>query len=381
MKLSIRALTLAVVLGCASCAAAVEDSRPAPATGLALTAVITGLDRPVHLTAPTGDARLFVVEQTGKIRVFENGRLLAKAFLDLSGRISCCNERGLLSMAFHPRYASNGFFFVNYTDRNGDTRVERYHVSSDRNVADPSSVRLLLHIDQPYVNHNGGHIVFGPDGMLWIPMGDGGSGGDPRGNAQNPATLLGKLLRIDVDHGVPYSIPASNPFRGRRGTRPEIWATGLRNPWRIAFDPPEGLLYIADVGQNLWEEIDVVPYARGGYDFGWNRREGLEEYRKAPIKPGTIDPVVVYGHQDGCSVTGGLVYRGRRMPDLVGHYFYGEYCSGWIRSFRYAGGKVTQHREWKGARTPDITSFGQDSAGELYVLSGGGTVYRMERRP
>ncbi len=379
MRGAISALMLAVALGATSCASAVES--PSSATGLRLVPVITGLDRPVHLTAPAGDSRLFVVEQTGRIHVFVNGRRLPKPFLDLSGKVSCCGERGLLSLAFHPRYADNGFFFVNYTDRNGDTRIERYHVSPVAIVADPASARLVMRIAQPYSNHNGGHIVFGPDGMLWIPTGDGGSGGDPHGNGQFKGTLLAKMLRIDVDRGVPYSIPPDNPWRGRKGILPEIWAIGLRNPWRVAFDPVDRLLYIGDVGQNQWEEIDVVPYARGGLDFGWNRREGLEPYHPGPQVAGTIEPAVVYGHQDGCSVTGGLVYRGRRMPDLQGHYFYADYCSGWIRSFRYADGRVTRNREWKGARTPEITSFGEDAAGELYVLSERGTVFRIERTP
>jgi len=248
--------------------------------------VASGLDHPVHVTSPPGDPRLFVVEQPGRIRVIENGRLLDRPFLDLTDRVRTGYERGLLSVAFHPHYATNGRLLVNYTDLlHGDTRVEQYLVSSDRNRADPASARLILTVRQPYANHNGGLVLFGPDGMLYIGMGDGGSAGDPHGNGQNLGTLLGKMLRIDVDRGSPYAIPPDNPFVGRPGMRGEIWAWGLRNPWRFCFDPPTRSLYIADVGQNRYEEVDVATTAgqRGrGDNFGWNIMEGTHCYPTDP---------------------------------------------------------------------------------------------------
>jgi hypothetical protein len=351
--------------------------HPASATGLALEAVASGLESPVHLASPPGDPRLFIVEQRGRIRVFQNGLLLLDPFLDITSRVGYGGERGLLSVAFHPRYGANGFFFVNYTDRKGDTRIERYHVSGDRNRADAASARLVLRVDQPHANHNGGHILFGPDSMLYIGMGDGGSGGDPHGNGQNRSTLLGKLLRIDVDHGDPYAIPAGNPFAAERGMRPEIWAWGLRNPWRLCFDRAAGLIYIADVGQNDWEEIDVASARAPGLNYGWNVMEGAHCFRRASCdRRGTL-PALEYDHGQGCSVTGGVVYRGRRIPWAAGLYFFSDYCSGWIRSFRYVNGAVTELKEWRLSKVRDVTSFGEDADGEIYVLSQTGSVQRI----
>lgn len=351
---------------------------PTPATGLSLERVAVGLSDPLYLTAPPGDARLFVVEQPGRIRIIRAGRLLPRPFLDLTQRVRSGGEQGLLSVAFHPRFAANGFFYVNYTDRRGDTRVERYAVSGDPDRADPASARLVIMIEQPFANHNGGLVMFGPDGMLYVGMGDGGSGGDPYGHGQNRATLLGKMLRLDVDRGDPYALPPDNPFVGRPGMRGEVWAYGLRNPWRFCFDPPAGLLYIADVGQNAWEEIDVTRADQGGLDYGWNVMEGDHCYRSRNCdRTGRVVPTVEYSHGDGCSITGGFVYRGRRMPDLVGHYFYADYCSGWIRSFKYEGGTVSAHREWRGIAAGQVTSFGLDAAGEMYVCASDGTVHRL----
>ena len=340
--------------------------------------VARGLQSPVHLTAPAGDARLFVVEQPGRIRIIENGSVLPEPFLDIVSEVKFGGEQGLLSVAFHPDYARNGLFFVNYTDRNGDTRIERYRVSgSDRNRADPASVKRLLSIDQPYSNHNGGLVVFGPDGKLYIGMGDGGSGGDPQGNGQNPNTLLGKLLRIDVDQGDPYAIPAGNPYAAGGG-RPEIWSIGMRNPWRFSFDEAAGLLYVADVGQNAWEEVDVVPANQPGLNYGWNVTEAGHCFRSQSCdREGMVDPVVEYSHADGCSITGGYVYRGSRIPSLVGHYLYADYCRGWVRSFRYDGGQVQDRAELGVGDVGQVLSFGEDSARELYILSSNGRVYRL----
>ena len=353
--------------------------RPTPMSGLAVEKVASGLESPVHLVSPPSDPRLFIVEQPGRIRIVERGMLLSEPFLDLTDRVGYGGERGLLSLAFHPRYAENGTFFVNYTDRNGDTQVERYRASADSNRADPASGRLVLRVEQPYANHNGGHILFGPDGMLYIGMGDGGSGGDPHGNGQDPATLLGKLLRIDVSQE-PYAIPADNPTQ--RGMRREIWARGLRNPWRMAFDRETGLLYVAYVGQNHWEEVHVVPGRRPGINYGWNIMEGRHCFRR-PIcdQRGLTLPVLEYGHDEGCSITGGLVYRGTRIPAAIGRYFFSDYCTGFVRSFRYVNGAATELREWRLPRLRDVTSFGEDAEGEMYILTQDGTVRRIVPAP
>jgi glucose/arabinose dehydrogenase len=355
-----------------------SPADPPPVSGVKLEEVASGLQAPVYLTAPAGDARLFVVEQPGRIRVIEDGRLLPDPFLDLTDRVEYGGERGLLSVAFHPDYARNGYLYVDYTGGNGSTRIERYRVSdADRNRADPASVKRLLTIEQPYANHNGGLVVFGPDGKLYIGMGDGGSGGDPHGNGQNPDVLLGKLLRIDVDQGEPYGIPAGNPY-ATGGGRGEIWSIGMRNPWRFSFDRAAGLLYVADVGQGSWEEVDVAPASQGGLNYGWNVAEGNHCYGAGGCdRSAMVTPALEYGHGDGCSVTGGYVYRGRNLPALVGHYFYADYCRGWIRSFRYGDGKAEEETEWDLGSVGQVLSFGEDSAGELYLLTARGTVYRF----
>lgn len=351
---------------------------PASASGLTLERVASGLKDPLYATAPPGDPRLFVVEQPGRIRIIKEGRLLPTPFLDLTDRVRSGGERGLLSVAFHPRYAANGFLFVDYTDLRGDTRVERYAVSRDADRADPSSGHLVLKVGQPFANHNGGLVMFGPDGMLYVGMGDGGAGGDPFGNGQKRGSLLGKLLRLDVDRGDPYAVPRDNPFAGRAGLRGEIWAYGLRNPWRFCFDRVSGLLYIADVGQDLWEEIDVVPARAPGLDYGWNVMEGAHCFRSERCDTrGRVMPAVEYGRDQGCSITGGFVYRGRNMPALAGHYFYADYCRGWIRSFKYERGVVSDHREWQGVEPGQVMSFGEDAAGELYLCSQNGDVFRL----
>jgi glucose/arabinose dehydrogenase len=372
-------LVAAMVLAAVACSDTNIPSEQVPVQeGVKLEVAASGLANPVHLTAPAGDQRLFIVEQPGRIRIVQSGQLLSTPFLDLTSKVRYGGEQGLLSMAFHPQYASNGFFYVNYTDTNGDTRVERYRVSSDANRADAASAKQLLFIDQPYSNHNGGHILFGPDGMLYIGMGDGGSGGDPQGHGQNRNSLLGKILRIDVNSGDPYGIPSNNPFVSTTGVKPEIWAYGVRNPWRLAFDRTDGTFYVADVGQNAVEEINVVPAATGGQNYGWNIMEGTRCYGSSSCsRNGLLVPINEYSHSDGCSVTGGVVYRGSRLTQLRGHYFYADYCQGWIRSFRYSNGQANDARSWQLGDVGQILSFGEDASGEMYVLSANGRVYRF----
>jgi len=384
----LRTSSLALALASMVCATPKDDAPNVPAeqtsndVTLAVEQVASGLDQPVYLTAPAGDQRLFIVEQPGRIRVVENARLLDTPFLDIADKVRSGGEQGLLSVAFHPQYRSNGLLFVNYTDNNGDTRIERYTVSADRNVADPRSAKLILAIDQRYSNHQGGLNLFGPDGMLYIGMGDGGSQGDPHGNGRNPNALLGKLLRINVDHGDPYVIPAANPY-ANGGGRGEIWAIGLRNPWRFAFDRVSGLLYIADVGQDRFEEVDVVPMSIAGVNYGWNIMEGPSCYRSPGCnQAGLQKPALSYSRENStCSVIGGFVYRGQRIPGIQGQYFYSDYCNSWLRSFGFADGKVTDRHEWPVGRLGSIVSFGEDSQGELYICTSSGRVYRIIKTP
>ncbi len=346
-----------------------------------LTLVVNGLQKPTYLThAGDGSGRLFITEQVGRIRVVVNGQLLERPFLDISSIVgSRASEQGLLSVAFHPRYTSNGHFFVNYIDVRGDTVVARYTVSADPNVADPESGAVLLTIDQPYANHNGGQLQFGPDGYLYIGMGDGGSAGDPQNNGQRLDTLLGKLLRIDVDSTFPYGIPPDNPFRNRNDAKPEIWAYGLRNPWRFSFDRATGDLYIADVGQNAYEEVDFQPAtSRGGENYGWNFMEGNHPYGGRSNRPEFTPPVAEYSHAEGgCSVTGGYVYRGARLPALTGIYLFGDYCTGLTWTL-YRSAPDRWERRLFLRTNLRISSFGEDEFGELYVLDHAGAVYRLE---
>lgn len=354
------------------------DPDPDPPVGLALVEVAASLDRAVHLAAPAGDDRLFIVEKTGRIRVLDGGALRSTPFLDLSGSVSGGSEQGLLSLAFHPDYVSNGRFFVDYTNAAGDTRIVEYAVSGDPNVADPASARTILAIPQPFSNHNGGHLLFDPEGMLLVTSGDGGSGGDPLDNGQDRTTLLGAVLRVDVDGGAPYAIPPDNPYAGHASFRPEIWLWGVRNPWRIAVDPATGNLYVADVGQSRWEEVTVVGPGDGGANLGWNVTEGRHCFDDPGCTPGDFTlPEVEYGHDEGCSITGGHVYRGS-IEEIRGLYFYSDYCEGWLRSFRHAGGAATEAREWDVPRVGNVTSFGEDADGELYLLTET-AVFRLER--
>ena len=358
---------------------------PVPGTPALTTVLVArGLSSPLDLQFAPGDrSRIFVVEQPGRIRVIRDGTLLAAPFLDVSGRISTGGERGLLGLAFHPGYAQNGRLFVNYTDRNGDTHVAEFRGMPGTDAADAGSERQVLFVAQPFPNHNGGGLVFGRDGMLYIGLGDGGSGGDPFRNGQNLGTLLGKMLRIDVDRGNPYAVPADNPFLATAGARGEIWAYGLRNPWRFAFDGATGDLVIADVGQNLREEIDVgLASRRGGENYGWNVTEGDRCFQPSSgcSMAGITLPVLEYGHGEGCSITGGVVYRGCRMPGYQGTYFYADYCSHFVRSIRVANGQATDPRDWtpalgRGLNSP--TSFGVDADGEAYIVDQDGEVYRI----
>ena len=371
------AIAILAIAGCSS--ESTPDPPPDTSVNLRLEQVATGLAGPVYVTSPVGDSRLFIVEQPGRIRIVQNGQLVPTPFLDIVPRVGSGGERGMLSLAFHPQYSTNGFFYVYFTAPDGQIRIERFTVSSNPNVAAPASSRLILGVAHPRGNHNGGLALFGPDGMLYLGLGDGGGGGDPDSNGQNPNTLLGALLRIDVNSGDPYGIPAGNPFIGRNDARPEIWAIGLRNPWRFAFDAQGGNLYIADVGQGELEEVNVVLSTRAGVNYGWNVMEGTSCYNASSCnRQGLELPVLEYRHLgNACSVTGGFVYRGSAIPEITGHYFYGDYCAGFVKSFRYQNGSATDERTWEFGNIGNVLSFGQDSAGELYITVGGGTVYRI----
>jgi len=352
---------------------------------LQLDRAYTGLNGPVGLThAGDGTGRLFVVEKRGTIRVIRNGQVAATSFfLDIRDRVRASgSEQGLLGLAFHPRYRENGLFFVNYTNQQGHTEVVRFRGAAGSDTADVGGAQLILRIDQPAANHNGGHLAFGPDGFLYIGMGDGGGAGDQFNNGQNPGTLLGKMLRIDIDRtsgSTPYAIPAGNPFAGQAGWRPEIWAFGLRNPWRYQFDRATGDLYIADVGQNAYEEVNFQPAGQGGQNYGWPRMEASHCFRPSSNcdRSGLTVSVGEYGRDGGCSVTGGFVYRGAAQPQLQGAYVFGDYCTGILWTLhRDAAGSWVQTQL---ADTPvQISSFGEDESGEIYATGlGDGNIYRV----
>ena len=341
-----------------------------------------GLDSPVSITH-AGDSRLFITLQDGQVVIWDGTRILATPFLDIRELTSKGGERGLLSIAFHPQYATNGFFFVNYTNTGGHTVIARYHVSADPDRADTASAKTILVIEQPFSNHNGGQLQFGPDGYLYVGMGDGGAGGDPGNRAQNLANLLGKMLRIDVD-GDTYSSPADNPFVNTPNTRPEIWSYGLRNPWRFSFDRATGDLWIADVGQGDWEEVNYQPAASiGGENYGWRRMEGTHCFiPSSGCNNGSLVlPVIEYDHSGGaCSVTGGYVYRGASSPRLNGTFIYGDYCNGKIWGATRSGSTVTVKDLLDTGFL--ISTFGEDVNGELYVADHRGFVYRLfDARP
>lgn len=379
-------VSVVVVAGCGGQTASGPGPGPGPGDSAALQLVTSGLSSPVFVTTPPGDTtRLFVVEQGGTIRVVRHDSLLPIAFLDLSSHIAAGGERGLLSLAFHPSYAANGYCYVYYTNPQGDIRVVRYTVSANPDVADATTGDTILKVfHETNDNHNGGLLLFGPDGKLYAGLGDGGAANDPPGNGQNLDTLLAKILRIDVDGGTPYATPADNPFVGHAGERGEIWLYGLRNPWRFSFDRTTGDLYVGDVGQNLYEEVDVLPAGSpAGVNYGWNLMEGKHCFGASNCNmTGLTLPVIEYGHGDGCAVTGGYVYRGTKVPALNGVYLYGDYCSGWVRSFRFAGGSATESRDWPPlAVSGGLSSFGQDARGELYLTSLSGRLYRVVPHP
>lgn len=345
--------------------------------------VAGGFTKPLYVShAGDGSGRLFVVEQAGRIFIVENGQVNPTPFLDIVSIVgSDANEQGLLSVAFHPNYLENGHFFVYYTNKQGDVVIARYQVSGEPNVADPGSGLILLTVAEPYANHNGGQLVFGADGYLYAGLGDGGSGGDPQNNGQRLDTLLGKILRLDVNNGDPYGVPETNPFVGADNARPEIWSYGWRNPWRFSFDRATADMYIADVGQNQYEEVNFEPAgAAGGGNYGWRIMEGLYCFISEGCDPesmGLILPVAEYDHSQGCSVTGGYVYRGQQYPELTGTYLYGDYCSGIIWGLRREAGGGWSEAELL-QTNHIISSFGQDEAGEVYVVDhSGGQILRI----
>lgn len=341
-----------------------------------------GLNAPTTITH-VNDSRMFVVEQSGTIKIVdEQGNINENPFLDIEDRINYGGEKGLLGLAFHPDYQTNGLFYVNYSNPDGDTHVSEFSVSeSDPDLANPDSERILLTIDQPYSNHNGGEIRFGPDGYLYIATGDGGSAGDPENRAQDMTTLLGKILRIDVN-GDPYGIPPQNPFVDDPQASDEIWASGMRNPWRFSFDRETGDLWIADVGQNEYEEVNFEPAGSdGGLNYGWRCYEGNHEYNTDDCQnQGTYTfPVHEYSHSEtgGCSVTGGFVYRGDEYPNMQGHYFFTDYCNDKIWTLYDDNGnwETTFQGQFSGN---NFATFGEDAAGELYVAGlSTGTIYKI----
>ena len=325
---------------------------------LFLTTVASGLNQPVFVDAPSGDDRLFIVEKGGRIKILGGGVVGGRPFLDLSSLVSTDGERGLLGLAFHPDYASNGRFFVHYTDGSGGNRIVEYSVSDDPDVAAGGSARPLLHVSQPASNHNGGMIAFGPDGRLYVGIGDGGGAGDPFGNGQDASTALGTITALDVNSGVA-----------------SLFAYGLRNPWRFAWDGRR--IYIGDVGQGAREEVDVLSVFESGANLGWSLMEGSTCFVAGCSSAGLVLPVTEYTHSDGCSITGGYVYRGAAIPALQGHYLYGDFCSGFVRSFRYTG-IAEEVRSWPALATGSLVSFGTDGADELYLVSIGGSVWRID---
>jgi glucose/arabinose dehydrogenase len=349
---------------------------------------------PTFVTSPPADSiRLMVTERAGRVRLVKNDVLQTGSFLDLRGKISAASEDGLYSIAFHPQYASNGRFYVFFTNLAGDIRIVRYVVSANPDSADESQADTILAIPHPlagtslpFGNHHGGQLQFGPDGKLWVSVGDGGCCGDPLQNGQRKKTLKGKLLRIDVTATTGYTVPTDNPFVADTSYAPEIWALGFRNPWRFSFDRQTGDLYIGDVGDGAWEEVNTAaaPGRGAGANYGWSTLEGMHCREATCNTAGLTMPVVEYGHVNGaCSVTGGYVYRGTRATPLIGQYLYADFCNGFVGSFRYVGGFATQLRTWTASISPGtgIVSFGEDARGDVYILTYPGTLYRIIEAP
>lgn len=361
------------------------------AIGLQTRRIATGLSGALYATSPPGDfERLFIVEQTtARIRILKNGALLATPFIDLNSIAGSGSERGLLGLAFHPDYANNGYFFVNYTDNSGDTRVARYTVSANPDIADPGSAKQILFVDQPFSNHNGGCIQFGPDGYLYVGMGDGGSANDPGNRSQNGTSLHGKMLRLDIDSVGPYNIPATNPFVGNPSFRDEIWAYGLRNPWRFSFDRENGDIYIGDVGQNAREEVSWQPgSSTGGENYGWRCMEGLNctGLSGCTCNDSSLTlPIHQYVNGgSNCSITGGYNYRGCAMPEMHGVYFFSDYCSGNLWSFEWDGTTKNNFQLRNAELDPGnqigfgVVSFGEDAYGEMYIVEQN-EIWKIER--
>lgn len=361
-----------------------RDTAP-NASNVKLTPIVSGLIRPLYVTHANDDSnRLFLVEQSGKIWIIENGTKLDQPFLNVSSLISqsalaaAYTEQGLLGLTFHPDYARNGLFFINYTDTSGGTVVAGYNVSlSNSNIADANNAQIIFQIAQPFNNHNGGHMAFGSDGYLYISLGDGGSANDPLGAGQNTVFLLGSILRLDIDSSLPYAIPEDNPFVSNGAGAGEIWAYGLRNVWRFSFDRATDDLYLADVGQNLWEEVNFQSAdSRGGENYGWNVWEATHPFARGTAT-NLILPFAEYNHSLGCSVTGGYVYRGEAIPDLEAVYLFGDYCSGRVwASYR------DRNMQWNTNQFLQtgfqISSFGEDAVGELYIIDYSGVLYRID---
>ncbi|HEX9816517.1 MAG TPA: PQQ-dependent sugar dehydrogenase [Candidatus Thermoplasmatota archaeon] len=355
-----------------------------PATGsVKLVPFLSGLDSPIYLThAGDGSGRIFIVEQTGKIKIWKNGAVLPTPFLDVTSLVVSGGEQGLLGLGFHPDHETNGVFVIDYTRGgnptvSGDTVVARYRAApGNPDVTDVASAQGILTVDQPFANHNGGMVDYGPDGFVYIGLGDGGLADDPQNNAQNPQALLGKMLRIAIEDTGTYTVPSDNPFVNVPTHRPEIWATGLRNPWRHSFDRATGDLYMGDVGQNAWEEISFQPAAsNGGENYGWDVYEGTHNYQPGIVIQHTL-PVAEYDHEEGdCSVTGGYVYRGTEVPALQGYYVLGDYCTGrlWTLAKIGASWALSEFMDTEYA----ISSFGEDEAGELYLVDHTGSIYKF----
>ena len=379
--------TVETVTGTLAITVSADEPPPPPPPGTGepgLEEIASGLAFPVGLASPPDDERLFIVEKGGTIHVIQDGRVLPDPFLDISTKVGERAEQGLLGLAFFPDYATSGRFVIHYTDVQGDTRVATVLVSQDPNRADAGSETAILSVDQPGPAHKGGQIVFGPDGMLWIGLGDGGSrDGEDRGRGQSLGDLFGSLLRIDVSSGSTYSVPGDNPFVETAGARPELWNYGLRNPWRFSFDRATGDLYIADVGESDWEEVDRARAADDlgrGLNYGWSVMEGPDCQREGCDRTGLTPPTIAYSHDEGCTIIGGYVYRGQAVPSLQGQYLFADFCRGWVKSF--AADADSPEAVDQPALSPgeSVTSFGEDNEGELYVMTVSGSVFKIVPR-